>query len=211
MEEHLRLKREGVVGREEQANGGVEEGHAPGDNDDDAAGAGHAHGHAHGHGHGHYASNPESLASDGLITRIVSLVTSGLLDCAHETRALSLEVRHGSHYGERRAELADQVDAVQEAENDVLRKVVRRDQARKVEVERGEQVAWGVLRARRDVGGDQEEEAGEEQSFAEQIAGLTREIERLRGEVIGEILRELRGEMADLLPDEEEGQVGAAA
>ena len=61
---------------------------------------------------------------------------------------------------------------------------------------------------------NEEEDGGqgeEEQSFAEQIAGLTREIARLRGEVIGEILRELRAEMADLLPEEEEGQAGAAA
>ncbi|PWN30016.1 hypothetical protein BDZ90DRAFT_229053 [Jaminaea rosea] len=187
MEGHLKAKQEqkerGVDLNEDEAAAPTTNGH-------------HANGdHAPVSGEGHYATTTVPLSSDNLISRIVSLVTTGLLDCAHETRSLSLELRHNESFA--RPDLARMVDGVQEAENEVLRKVVKRDQVRRVLVTQGDEEARKVLAGPTN-GQDEVGGPGEGNSVEEGIASLTAGIEELRKGRIAELLVEVRAEMTDL-------------
>lgn len=72
---------------------------------------------------GHYQSEALPMTED-IFTKIVSLVTSGLLDSSHIVRAIETELRTRFH----EVQLADLVGKVQDLENKVLRNIVQRDQ-----------------------------------------------------------------------------------
>lgn len=82
---------------------------------------------AGGHAHGHYDEGPLPI-SDELMAKILSLVTSGLLDCSHAVRAVETELRSSRLH---RPDLADLVGKIQSLENAVLRATVSRDQTRR--------------------------------------------------------------------------------
>lgn len=152
-------------------------------------------------GSGHYQSTPLPLSNPDLMTRIISLVTSGLLDCAHETRAIALELASPTSQTEAgsdqateapsddgtaadRARLSLLVNSVQDCENVVLRSIVQRDQAR--------------VRAVRPAGETAPAANGDTADDATLVAELDEKIRDLRQGRIAELMEELRGEMADL-------------
>lgn len=178
--------------------------------------------HSHEHGSSHYDSTPLPLSDPGLLARIISLVTSGLLDCAHETRTIALELgspstapeatsassaptANGDHPGSNgsigssssnvgpapfgpRPDLARTIGKIQDLENSVLRKIVRRDQLRR---------GWvAPPTASEDATQGSRSQSKEEEE--EEVQELGAEIERLRKEEIAELMTEVRGEMADL-------------
>lgn len=65
--------------------------------------------------------------SDEIYAKILSLVTSGLLDCSHSVRAIETELRSALN----RPDLALLVGRVQDLENSVLRNIVERDQSKR--------------------------------------------------------------------------------
>lgn len=91
-----------------------------------ASTSGQGQGRGRGCGHGsssHYDEGPLPI-SDELMAKILSLVTSGLLDCSHTVRTVETELRTALS----RSDLADLVGKVQALENTVLRSIVERDQ-----------------------------------------------------------------------------------
>ena len=74
-------------------------------------------------GGSHYRSEPLPMTDD-IFAKVLSLVTSGLLDSSHSVRAVETELR--SRFKQER--LASLVGQVQDAENAVLRCIVQRDQ-----------------------------------------------------------------------------------
>ncbi|PWN23452.1 hypothetical protein BCV69DRAFT_119924 [Microstroma glucosiphilum] len=167
------------------------------------------HSESHAHGSSHYDSTPLPLSDPALLARIISLVTSGLLDCAHETRTIALELGSPSSAAEGtaasptppssnaaasapfepRPDLARTIGKIQDLENSVLRKIVRRDQLRR---------GWvAPPAAGEDATTDSAASQGKEEEEAE-VKELDADIERLRKEDIAELMTEVRGEMADL-------------
>lgn len=136
---------------------------------------------SHPHSHSAHADSPGLPLSDpSLLTRVIGLVTSGLLDCAHETRTIALELASPTTCTTPREDLSRLVGQVQDGENEVLRKVVRRDQLRRM--------------ASID-NTDEQDEAGDS---SEEVEKLRVEIEQVRRGKIQELLGELRAEMTDL-------------
>lgn len=197
------------------ANGHAEHGASSSTDHEGASheGAQTAHSHSHAHGSSHYDSTPLPLSDPGLLARIISLVTSGLLDCAHETRTIALELSSPTSSAEGaaaassssvptatatapasapfdpRPDLARTIGRIQDLENTVLRKIVRRDQLRR---------GWVAPSAvGEDVTTDSTASHSKEEEEAE-VQELDAEIERLRKEEIAELMTEVRGEMADL-------------
>lgn len=66
--------------------------------------------------------------TDEIFSKILSLVTSGLLDCSHSARAIETELRTALQ----RPDLARMVGKVQDHENVVLRNIVERDQNKRI-------------------------------------------------------------------------------
>ncbi|PWN32185.1 uncharacterized protein FA14DRAFT_182097 [Meira miltonrushii] len=66
--------------------------------------------------------------TDEIFSKILSLVTSGLLDCSHSARTIETELRTALQ----RPDLARMVGQVQDHENSVLRKIVERDQTKRI-------------------------------------------------------------------------------
>ncbi|EST05866.2 hypothetical protein PSEUBRA_004914 [Kalmanozyma brasiliensis GHG001] len=87
--------------------------------------------------------------SDRLLAQIMQITTQGLIECGHRLRAIQTELAHSNA-----PQLAPLVDAIQNRENTVLRKVVERDQLRKTtlkpedgQVERDEDEARERIKA----------------------------------------------------------------
>lgn len=166
----------------------------------------------HRHAHSHYESTPQPL-DDELVARVISLVTSGLLDCGHETRAIELELTHSANLQPDGAPLGRLIGQVQDRENEVLRKVVKRDQIRRVRAERQKQRrkhqqqhqqqqegGSGTANADRDTtaaAAAADEDDDDEEEVA-QILTLDEEIRQLREGAVTELLEEIRAEMTDL-------------
>uniref|UniRef100_V5E6H1 Uncharacterized protein n=2 Tax=Kalmanozyma brasiliensis (strain GHG001) TaxID=1365824 RepID=V5E6H1_KALBG len=79
----------------------------------------------------------------------MQITTQGLIECGHRLRAIQTELAHSNA-----PQLAPLVDAIQNRENTVLRKVVERDQLRKTtlkpedgQVERDEDEARERIKA----------------------------------------------------------------
>jgi hypothetical protein len=89
----------------------------------------------------HYRTEPIPM-TDEIFTKILSLVTSGLLDSSHCVRAVETELR--SRFNQ--ATLADYVGKVQDLENIVLRTIVERDQTRRSAMVEGRDVDEDSLR-----------------------------------------------------------------
>lgn len=122
------------------------------------------------------------------MSEILRLVTSSLLDCSHQTRAIQVELETKFH----RKDLGDRVRKVQDLENGLLRKVVERDQVRKV--------GQLIYRNEQDSEAGEEGEGGEETDKREReskVKGLQDEIKELKEE-IEEEMSELRAEIAEL-------------
>lgn len=66
--------------------------------------------------------------TDAIFSKILALVTSGLLDCSHSVRAIETELRTALQ----RPDLARMVGHVQDDENKVLRNTVERDQNKRL-------------------------------------------------------------------------------
>lgn len=79
-----------------------------------------------GDGGNHYHS-VELPMTDEIFNKVLSLVTSGLLDCSHAVRTVETELRTALG----RPDLARLVGRVQDLENAVLRSVVERDQTKR--------------------------------------------------------------------------------
>jgi len=79
------------------------------------------------HSSNHYHS-VELPMTDAVFSKILALVTSGLLDCSHSARAIETELKTALQ----RTDLARLVGQVQDQENIVLRKVVERDQNKRI-------------------------------------------------------------------------------
>lgn len=80
--------------------------------------------------------------TDGVFTKILSLVTSGLLDSSHCVRAVETELR--SRFNQ--STLAGYVGQVQNLENKVLRCIVERDQSKRTAMVEGRDVDEESLR-----------------------------------------------------------------
>lgn len=76
---------------------------------------------------GHYHSVALPM-SDAIFSKVLALVTSGLLDCSHSVRAVETEMRTTLA----RPDLASLVGQVQGMENGVLRHIVERDQNKRI-------------------------------------------------------------------------------
>lgn len=137
---------------------------------------------------GHYASEAVSLQDPTLMTRIISLVTSGLLDCSHETRTIALQLNddgsdsesEGQRQSTYRPDMARLIGKIQDTENEVLRCIVKRDTIR------------------RTAKGEERELSAQEQ---EEVQESTRLVQRLREEKVQELVDEIRAEMTDLQAD----------
>lgn len=90
---------------------------------------------------GHYHTDPLPM-SDDIFAKILSLVTSGLLDSSHSVRAVETELRSRFHQNQ----LADLVGQVQDLENKVLRKIVQRDQDNRKAALEGRDIDQKALR-----------------------------------------------------------------
>ncbi|CAO1629372.1 unnamed protein product [Parajaminaea phylloscopi] len=185
-----------------------------------------SHAHSHGHPHSHYDSTRLPL-DDELMSRIISLVTSGLLDCGHETRAIAVELAHNTAWQQqqqdtssasvsalppspssssstptpsRAREMSRLVGQVQDRENEVLRKVVQRDQLRRVRARRSVQQRQQQQQQQRQVEGDNSvaQPIDADDDDDERIEALDTDIAELRAGPIAELLEEIRAEMAEL-------------
>lgn len=85
--------------------------------------------------------------TDSIFAKIVSLVTSGLLDCSHCVRAIETELR--TQLG--REDLASLVGKVQDIENRVLRTIVQRDQNRRIGKVEGRDMSESIAQANSDI------------------------------------------------------------
>lgn len=90
---------------------------------------------------GHYHTDPLPMTDD-IFAKILSLVTSGLLDSSHSVRTVETELRSRFHQNA----LADMVGQVQDLENQVLRKIVQRDQDKRKAVVEGRDTDQEALR-----------------------------------------------------------------
>lgn len=140
----------------------------------------------HSHDHGHYDSTGTrvSLQDSDLMTRIISLVTSGLLDCSHETRTIATQLSSnddgdgdGAAAARLRPDLARLIGKIQDTENAVLRAIVKRDTIR------------------RTAKGEERELTAQEQ---QEVQELTAQVKTLRDEKIQEYVDDIRAEMTDL-------------
>ncbi len=160
--------------------------------------------HAHSHSHSHYDPPPRSI-DDGVMTQILRLVTSGLLECSHEVRAIQIELggptssssstaaaadaagttaeTGASSTQFNRPDLAKLVGSVQDLENALLRKIVQRDQARRL-------ASLASPSAEADADGNGSKEAEVRQAQRD-IAGIKEEI--------NEKMQEVNAEIAELL------------
>ncbi|CAO1621008.1 unnamed protein product [Sympodiomycopsis kandeliae] len=135
----------------------------------------------------HYNSDENhkvSLQDSNLMTRIISLVTSGLLDCSHETRTIALQLKDHSESESTDQEdkalslrLSGIINKVQDTENEILKAIVRRDTIRRVA--KGEQ---------RILNSEQEAEVQE----------IDDTVKQLREEKVQEYVDDIRAEMTDL-------------
>lgn len=123
----------------------------------------------------HYTSDRVSLQDSDLMTRILGLVTSGLLDCSHESRTIALQLNENENPGA--GQMASLVNRIQDTENVILRQIVKRDTIRRTAKSEGRQLT------------SQEEE---------EVKGLTQEVKQLREEKVQEYVDEIRAEMTDL-------------
>ncbi|CAO1621059.1 unnamed protein product [Jaminaea pallidilutea] len=186
-------------------------GHAHAQSEDPSIADPAAPGHIRSPNHSHYASSSVSvpLADPNLMNRIISLVTSGLIDCGHETRTIALTLKDAGGGGEAssssptsplyRPDLARIIDSIQDCENQVLRSIVRRDQLRRgwkaaEEQERASSSRAGASRGADDQGEERQKREAEE----EEVERIEVEIKGLREEKVAGLLEELRGEMTDL-------------
>ena len=166
--------------------------------------------------HTHYDAQLRTL-DEGVMSQILRLVTTGLLECSHEVRAIQIELAAprsadatsplgamddgaevrstpsitGTAAGEGemslkspqprpaeliRPDLAAIIGSVQDLENALLRQIVQRDQARRLERIESDSVT----------------------NTSEDIAQAQREIARIKGEIT-EKMQEINAEMAELV------------
>jgi hypothetical protein len=90
---------------------------------------------------GHYRTEAMPMTDD-IFTKILSLVTSGLLDSSHCVRAVETELR--SRFNQ--PTLANYVGQVQDLENKVLRCIVERDQTKRTAMVQGRDIDRESLR-----------------------------------------------------------------
>lgn len=210
---------------ERQVNG---HGHGHAQSEDPSIADPAAPGHIRSPNHSHYASSSVSvpLADPNLMNRIISLVTSGLIDCGHETRTIALTLKDAGGGGEAssssssqraensngdgdiresptsplyRPDLARIIDSIQDCENQVLRSIVRRDQLRRGWKATEEQDRASSSHANASRGADdQGEERQKREAEEEEVERVEVEIKGLREEKVAGLLEELRGEMTDL-------------
>ncbi|KDN52276.1 hypothetical protein K437DRAFT_254464 [Tilletiaria anomala UBC 951] len=125
----------------------------------------------------HYDPAPRSI-DEGVMTQILRLVTSGLLECSHEVRAIQIELQSQASFN--RPDLAEVVSSVQDLENSLLRKIVARDQALRLEALEAGSPSTGLARDRsEDVAEYQEQIAHIKQEIMERMQDISAEIAEL--------------------------------
>lgn len=150
--------------------------------------------HSHGNdgSHDHYQS-PQSI-NNNVMSEILRLVTSSLLDCSHESRVIQTELETKFQ----RKDLSDLVGRIQDLENKLLRNIVERDQIRKID------------QLRKEEGQEDEDQEGEGLSLEEREKKLEDEkkVEKLEKEIGGikeeieDQMMEIRAEIAELEADQ---------
>lgn len=94
----------------------------------------------------HYRSAALPM-TDAILSKVMSLVTSGLLDCSHCVRTIETELRGNL----RSSQLADLVGNVQDQENKVLRTIVQRDQNKRIGKLEGRDMSEDIQQANEEV------------------------------------------------------------
>lgn len=151
-----------------------------------------SHSHGNGASHDHYQS-PQSI-NNNVMSEILRLVTSSLLDCSHESRVIQTELETKFQ----RKDLSDLVGRIQDLENKLLRNIVERDQIRKID------------QLRKEEGQVDEDQEGEGLSLEEREKKLEDEkkVEKLEKEIGGikeeieDQMMEIRAELAELEDDQ---------
>lgn len=106
--------------------------------------------------------------TDAIFSKILALVTSGLLDCSHSARAIETELRTALQ----RPDLARMVGQVQDEENVVLRSVVERDQNKRIAKLEGRDLTDVIQQSNQQINQARERIQGSMEDIAAEMAEL---------------------------------------